>query len=453
VDALYKLTLAAAARRIRDGTLSPVDLLDAHLDRIRSVEPYVRAWVSLDRTRAREVAERRSAEIKAGHIRGVLHGIPVGVKDLYHVAGMVTAAGAAQFAHEHPDADAQAIMRLRSAGAIVLGKTTTTEFACDDPTETRNPWNLEHTPGGSSSGSAAAVGAGMLSLALGTQTVGSTLRPAGYCGVIGFKPTYGRISCTGLVPLAWSFDHVGIFCRSVEDVALVLQILAGHDPTDPISLAEPVPDYAAALMQDTPPLRLGIPRHFMERATAEVVVHLESVSEQFSRAGAHVEDVRLPGTLFELDAAGMLVVEAEAATYHAARFAGHPTEYQEKTRAFLDTGMKIPAIDYVAALRTCRLFRREIAKIMTEFDALLMPVAGAPAPKGLSSTGDPTFCAPWSYAGLPAIALPSGITAEGLPLAIQLIGSWLTEANLLAAARWCEQILAFNAKPRACYAV
>lgn len=453
MDMLYTLGVAEAARRIRERTLFPVELVEAQLDRIRTVEPYVRAWVSLDTDGARRTAEERLAELKAGRVRGPLHGVPVGFKDLYHVAGMVTTAGAGPFADERPKADAEAVGRLRTAGAVVLGKAATTEFAYLDPAETRNPWNPEHTPGGSSSGSAAAVGSGMVPLALGSQTVGSTLRPAAYCGVIGFEPTHGRISCTGLVPLAWSFDHVGVFCRSVEDVALTLQVLGGYDPADPFSVPAPVPDYVAAIRRDPHPPHLGVPQRFVEQATAETIAHLESVADRFRRGGARVEDIQLPSTFEGLRAAGMLVVQVEATAYHEARFAGKARDYREKFRTLLEAGMRAPAIDYSQALRQCRLFRRQMEMLITEFDALLMPVAGAPAPKGLTSTGDPTFCAPWSFAGVPAMALPSGIAGDGLPLGIQLVGAPFKEADLLATARWCEDFLGFKAKPRACYAV
>ena len=443
MNSLCGLGVSEVARQIREGALSPVELLEAYLERIESVEPRVRAWVLVDRVGARRLAGERLADVKAGRIRGPLHGVPVGFKDIYHVAGMVTTAGAGPFAHERPAADAQAVAHVRAAGAVVLGKTTTTEFAYLDPAGTRNPWNPEHTPGGSSSGSAAAVASGMLPLALGSQTVGSTLRPAAYCGAIGFKPTHGRISCAGVVPLAWSFDHVGVFCRRVEGVALTLQVLAGYDPADPFSVPAPVDDYVAAVEREPVPPHLGIPRRFVDQAGAETIAHVESVAERFRRAGARLGEVQLPPAFEGLHGAGMLVVQVEATAYHQGRFGGRGA-YREKFRSLLDAGAKVPATDYAVALKRCRLFRRQLDALLEGFDALLMPVAGAPAPKGLASTGDPAFCAPWSFAGVPAIALPSGIAGDGLPLGVQLVGASFGEAGLLATARWCEAILGFQ---------
>jgi len=445
---LCRLGLVEAARQIRERRLSPVDLLEGHLEQIQSVEHQVHAWVSLDVKRARATARERLVELEATGPHGPLHGIPFAIKDLYHATGMVTTGGAAPFAHERPLADAVAVRRLKEAGGVLLGKTTTTEFAFTDPAETRNPWNLDHTPGGSSSGSAAAVAARMVPLALGSQTVGSTLRPAAYCGVVGFKPTFGFISCSGLLPLAWSFDHVGLFVRSVADLALVLQVLVGFDPADLASWPVEVPDYEAILTDpETLPPRLGIPRSLADRASAETAAHLETVVAELRRGGAHVRDLALPSSFDDLHETGLTVVQAEAATSHAARFARHRDEYRPRFRAFLESGLSIPATAYVSALRQCRQFRRDMEGPMADLDALLLPVAPAPAPRGLSSTGDPTFCSPWSFAGMPAIALPSGVSEAGLPFGIQVVGGNARDADLLRTARWCEGRLKFAREP------
>lgn len=455
MSAIHTLTVTEISARIGSGQLSSVSLVQALLARIEACEPAVKAWVVVDRQRALETARVRDAEARAGKLRGELHGVPVGLKDIYHVAGLTTTAGAGPFAHERPQEDAESVARLGRAGAIVLGKTTTTEFAYLDPAETRNPWNLAHTPGGSSSGSAAAVAARMVPLALGSQTVGSTLRPAAYCGVVGLKPTHGRISCRGVVPLAWSLDHVGIFCRSVTDAALALQILVGHDPGDPLSVREPSADYVGAVtragthavgMGGLP--RLGFPRQFfLERASQEVAAHLERVAQTLSLAGASVAEVELPPSFDGLHDAGARVVQAEAAACHAPRFAAHAEYYRPNIRRLIEAGQKVGAVEYVAALQHCRRFRVEMTPVLESCDALLMPVAGAPAPKGLASTGDPTFCAPWSFAGVPAISLPSGLSRDGLPLAIQLVAGAFEETRLLSVARWCEATLGFSSGP------
>lgn len=448
MDGICPLTATDAAERIRKGALTPLALVEALLARIEALDGDLGAWVAVDRRGALEAARHLTAEARAGRWRGVLHGVPVGLKDIYHVAGMTTTAGAGPFAHERPTEDAASVARLRAAGAILLGKTATTEFAYLDPAATRNPWNPEHTPGGSSSGSAAAVAARMVPLALGSQTVGSILRPAAYCGVVGLKPTHGRVSCRGVVPLAWSLDHVGVFCRSVADAALALQVLAGHDAGDPLSAREPVPDFVAALSGAGKPPRLGLPRRFfLERASPEVAAHLEAVARRLARAGAGVDEVKLPPSFEGIHDAGTRVMEVEAAAFHAERFAAHAALYRPKIRALIEAGQKVSGVRYVTAQRHRSRFREEMAPAFERFDALLMPVAGAPAPRGLASTGDPTFCAPWSFSGLPAIALPSGLAASGLPLAVQLVAGAFEEGRLLAVARWCEEALAFAATP------
>src|SRR5919197_2942484 len=235
VSELAALGVVEAAERIRHGTLSPVALVEACLERIRALDGAVQAWVHVDEPGALAVARERAREAERAAVRGPLHGIPLGVKDIFDVAGLPTAAGAPPFAHRRPGEDAASVALLRAAGAIVLGKTHTTQFAYRDPAPTRNPWNLAHTPGGSSAGSAAAVAARMVPLALGSQTVGSVLRPAAYCGVVGLKPTHGLVSADGVIPLAWSLDHVGVFARTVHDCALGLSLLAGFDAADPLS--------------------------------------------------------------------------------------------------------------------------------------------------------------------------------------------------------------------------
>src|SRR5262245_1543463 len=264
---LHDVTASEAARRIRSGALSPSNLLAACLKRIDAAEPALKAWVHLDRDAAARVAVQRDMEARDARFMGPLHGVPVALKDIYDAAGLVTTSGVGPWGHRRAAADAASVARLRAAGAVIMGKVTTTPFALRDPTATGNPWNPGHTPGGSSSGSAAAVGSRMVPLALGTQTVGSVLRPAAYCGTVGFKPTHGRTSTAGVTPLAWSLDHVGVLCRSVEDAALALSGMAGHDPSDPYSAAVPVDDYVGALAAPAAP-RIGVLRPLVERADA-----------------------------------------------------------------------------------------------------------------------------------------------------------------------------------------
>src|SRR5712671_2946106 len=265
---LYDVTAAEAARRIRSGALSPSNLLASCLKRIDAVEPTLKAWVHLDRDAAARGAVQRDIEAREGRDMGPLHGVPIALKDIFDAAGVPTTSGAPAWAARTPALDATAVARLRGAGAVPMGKLVTTPFAFLDPSATRNPWNPEHTPGGSSSGPAAAVAARMVPLALGSQTVGSVLRPAAYCGVVGLKPTHGRISVAGVLALAESLDHVGIFARCVEDCALALSLLAGLDPADPHSSPLPPEPYLAALAAPASP-RIGVLTGLVAQATPE----------------------------------------------------------------------------------------------------------------------------------------------------------------------------------------
>ncbi len=419
-----------AAEQIRAGALSPVALVEACLARILALDGRLRAWVHVDESGALATARALEREAKGGRFRGPLHGVPVGVKDVIHVAGMPTRAGARAFAHRLPAEDAAAVARLRAAGAIVLGKTHTTQFAFMDPAPTKNPWKEGHTPGGSSAGSAAAVAARMVPLALGTQTVGSVLRPAAYCGVVGFKPTYGLIPVTGVVPLAWSLDHVGVLARSVADMTLALAVLANRG-VEPAAAAPP---------------RLALVPALLRRASPELAQHVQGTADAFARAGASVTEVTLPASFAELHALGRLVLEAEAATYHAQDFAGHAAEYGVEIGKAIASGLTRSATAYVSANRARRAFREEVMPILAAHDALLSPTAPGPAPD-LSTTGDSWHCAPWSFAGVPAISLPSGLARSGLPLAIQLVQAAGGCARLQGVAAWCERQLAIGQAP------
>jgi aspartyl-tRNA(Asn)/glutamyl-tRNA(Gln) amidotransferase subunit A len=380
--------------------------------------------VYVDETGALAAARERDAEAGRGRFRGPLHGVPVGIKDIFHVAGLRTGAGAGGFAHEMPVAHAVAVARLLAAGAIVLGKTATTEFAYMDPAPTRNPWNRDHTPGGSSSGSAAAVAAAMVPLALGTQTVGSVLRPAGYCGVVGVKPTYGVVPTEGVIPLAWSLDHVGCFARTVGDAVLALGVLADR----PLAVAPAPP-------------RIGVPQGWVSRAAGEVATHVGEVALRLAEAGATVEATELPASVAGIEAAGRLVMAVEAAAYHTARFGADPSRHGPGVAGLIRAGRAVSGLDYVQADRARAAFRQAMTPVFDRYTVLLTPVAPTPAPPGLSSTGDPSFCAPWSFIGAPALALPSGMTATGLPLAVQLVAGVGRDTALLGAAGWCERVL------------
>jgi Asp-tRNA(Asn)/Glu-tRNA(Gln) amidotransferase A subunit family amidase len=428
---LSSLGARETAEAVRAGRVSAVELVEACLARMRALDFELKAWAHIDGEGALAVACERESEARAGRLRGPLHGVPIGVKDIFDVAGMPTTGGAKSFAHTRPSADAGSVARIRAAGAIVLGKTVTTEFAYRDPAPTRNPWNHGHTPGGSSAGSAAAVAARMTPLALGSQTVGSVLRPAAYCGVVGFKGTHGLVPVSGVIPLAWSLDHVGVLTRSVGDAALAMSVLAGRD-LEPSAVSAP---------------RLALAPELLGRASREVTAHIEAVADAFARAGATVSKVELPASFHVLASAGLTVLEAEAASYHEPWFGKHADQYGSEMRSLIEAGLRVPATAYVNANRVRLAFRGEVTPLLAAHDALLCPTAPAPAPAGLGSTGDGSLCSPWSNAGVPAITLPSGIASSGLPHAIQLVQAAGASSRLLGVAAWCERVLGFTRVP------
>ena len=442
------MTLSEAVRHIRTGDLSPLELLESCLKRIDRVEADVKAWVTIDREGALRQAKLLGEDVIAGTFRGLLHGIPLGIKDIFYTAGMRTTAGHSAMAEFVPQFDSAVVERLKQAGAIILGKTATTEFALMAPALTRNPWNLANTPGGSSSGSGAAVAARMCPAAIGSQTGGSTIRPAAYCGVVGFKPTFGRVSAFGMIPLAYSTDHPGIIAREVNDLALMLQALAGYDPRDHTSAMMPLADYLkeveAPVAQPSIALMTG---DYMETAADEIRTNVSAVADRFARAGARVEQIPSPPSFSELGKAFWTILATEPAAYHEEALENRPDTFDPKTSEFLKKGLAMPAVKYLHSLEVQRRFRREAAVILQHYDAILMPSTNFTAPAGLDSTGDPVFNNPWSMSGNPVVGLPSGLSGQGLPMAIQLVGAAFAEGRLLALARWCEKELGFTEMP------
>ncbi len=423
------------AERVRASPAEALALLTDTVSAIEELDPELRAWVHLDRDGAAAGAQR----LLGGGRRssGTLAGVPVGVKDIIDVAAVPTRAGAASFAHRTPARDAAVVGRLRRAGALIMGKTATTEFAYSDPAETRNPWNPGHTPGGSSSGSAAAVAAGMVPAALGTQTIGSVLRPAAYCGIVGFKPSFRAIGTDGVVPLAWSFDHVGVLARSVDDAEIVFSAVSsrgrrGRDVRDG--------DLPAGL-------RLGFLEDLtMSRAVPEAALAVSAVARKLEAAGAIIERSEMAHPAEWLEC-GRTIMASEAATFHQDAFAANQAEYGEQIALLVSTGLSTPAPAYIRALHARDALKAEARALFRNVDALILPTAPAPAPQGLGSTGDPALCAPASFSGLPSISLPTGLDRSGLPLAVQLVGGPGGDRKLLAIAASVERILAFDAHP------
>jgi aspartyl-tRNA(Asn)/glutamyl-tRNA(Gln) amidotransferase subunit A len=438
------VTLHRAADEIRQRRLSPVDLLDECLARIDLLEARVRAWVLVDRERARADAERLTVEQRQGCWRGPLHGIPVGIKDIIDVFDWPTAAGSTLWSQSIARRDATVVERLRQAGAVLLGKTVTTAYASFDPPPTRNPWHSERTPGGSSSGSAAAVACGMCLAALASQTGGSITRPASYCGVASCKPTFGRVSVDGVLPLAPSMDHIGAMAGCARDVAIMLQTIAGADPRDPTCSRRPVPDFAQQLTDSPPAPRLGrLHGLFDSLADAEVLRTIEEVSDTFRRAGVTVVDVALPAGFGEVIPRHRIVMAVEAAAYHELRLRRHPEDYPPNIQQLLEEGLACPALEYARCKAHQHRLAEEMAGCLNGVDALLTPATTQAAPDA-RTTGDPAFNSPWSYTGLPTVSLPASWSSDGLPLGIQLVGRPWDEAALLTAAAWCEEVLGFE---------
>ena len=433
---LHELTATDAARLIRDRKLSPVELTEALIRRAASIDPRVHAWETLDPERALAAARTAEQAVTTAVDLPPLHGVPFGAKDIYDTAGLRTSAGFRPYANRVPATDSEPVARLKRAGAILLGKMVTTQFAHADPSVTVNPWSADRTPGGSSSGSAAGVAMREVPIALGSQTAGSVLRPAAYNGVIGFKPTFGRISKRGVFPLSWSLDHVGLLARSVADCAAFLGVTAGHDPGDPMCSTQPLP--ALDLESEPPAPRLGLIPEALRTAAPRVVDHVREVVRDFESAGARVEEVSLGEPLDLIIAVHHVIMSVETATVHWQLLEQYPGSHAPRLRAYVEVGRLVSGVAYLHAQRARRRIRAAMARALASVDALLLPTATDVAP-GRETTGDPSLQAPFSLTGFPSLTLPSGILEpERLPLAIQLAAAPWDEARLLSAARWCE---------------
>jgi len=429
------LSAADAARAIRDGAATSEQLVEACLARIREAEPQVQAWQFLDPEHALAQARARDEEHRAGKPAGPLHGVPVGIKDIIDTSDMPTEDGTVLHAGRTPARDATVVAMLRAAGAVILGKTVTTECATYFPGKTRNPHNPEHTPGGSSSGSAAAVAAGMVPLALGSQTNGSVIRPAAFCGVYGFKPTHGLIPRTGIMKLSRTLDHVGVFGRTLEDVALLAELLAGHDEGDPDTRPRARMPFAATAAQEPPlpPLLAFVQGPVWERAAEDT---REAFAELVKELGDRIVEVELPDSARSALDWHRTIMEAEMAANLDLEWEKGAERLSESLRSLLARGREAKALDYQQALARIPLLNQGFAEIFERFDAILTPAAPGTAPKGLGSTGDPAFCTLWTLLGTPALTLPLMQGANGLPLGVQLVGPRHGDARLLRTARW-----------------
>ena len=447
---LYELSVTEAATAIKQGNLSPFKLVESLLARIDALDGELHAWVTIDREGLLEAARQKELSADWGGKLGLLHGVPVGLKDIFYTAGMLTACGSKVYADFVPEYDATSVARIKDAGGIILGKAVTTEFATSDPSPTLNPWNLEHTPGGSSSGSSAAVAARMAPAALGSQTGGSTCRPAAYNGIVGLKPTYGRISRYGVVPVSWSLDHVGILTRTVADAALMLTVLSGEDANDPGSLRQPVPDFTEQMNATAggPPPRIGLVRQYFEDyATHEVWSHAEAVAQNLAGSGADVVEIDLPESFEYAHSMQRIVMNVECAGFHAANHRTRAADYGPRVRSGIEMGLITPTATYLKALKLRRQFRADMSEMVKQVDVVMMPATPSPAPKDLNTTGDAAFQSPWTAAGLPTVVVPTGLSNLGMPMAVQFAAPMAQEGRLLGAALWCEQLAGLKKAP------
>ena len=403
---------------------------------MRDTDARVQAWAFLDPEHA--LAQARAADDVrlSGQPVGPLHGVPVGIKDIIDTADMPTENGSVLHAGRTPSRDATVVARLRGAGAVILGKTVTTEFATYTPGKTRNPHDPEHTPGGSSSGSAAAVAAGMVPLALGSQTNGSVIRPASFCGVWGFKPTHGLIPRHGILALSRTLDHVGLFARGVEDLALLAEQLVGHDERDPDTRPRarlPFVEVAAG-EPPLPPMLALVKTPLWERADAETK---EAFAELVEHLGDRVEELELFPSAAEAWQWHRTIMEAEMAANLEREWETGRDRLSESLRAQLARGREVRALDYQRARARIRPVQDSFLELFEQrYDAILTPAAPGTAPPGLASTGDPAFCTLWTLCGMPAVSVPLMQGAAGLPLGVQLVGPREGDARLLRTARW-----------------
>lgn len=441
------MTVAASAARIRAGTLSPVALVAELLERIDRIDPALSAYVSLN-PHARAEAEQAERAVRDGRTLGPLHGVPIAIKDNYFTEAMPTTVGTSA-PPAYPLRDSAAAARLRAAGAILIGKTRTHEYAWGTVTPpTRNPWNPSRIPGGSSGGSGAAVAAGLCDAAMGSDTGGSIRIPASFCGVVGLKPTFGRISRDGIVPHSWSLDHAGPLTRTVEDTAILLGVLAGPDAADPVTAAEPVPDYLVPLREASARgLRAVVVRnHFFGRNSPEVESAVERAVSWFAANGATVRDATVPHLEYGLGAIFAIELASSAAYHDVALREGRVAQYQPDVRALVEMGRLVTGADLLKAEQFRRVLMTDFARLLAEADLILGPTEPVTAPAigqeqvDVAGGAESTLAATWrltypyNLTGMPAISIPCGFDAAGLPIGLQIAARPYAEPVLLRAA-------------------
>ncbi|MBI3951644.1 MAG: amidase [Acidobacteria bacterium] len=454
---LCTLTIEVLSQRLRQKEVSPIMVVEAYLERIDAMDRQINAYITVMRDQALADACRYEQEILAGEYRGPLHGVPIALKDLYDIGGVPTTAASKIYADRVADEDAPSVARLRKAGAIILGKTNLHEFAYGATTEhsyfgpTRNPWDLERIPGGSSGGSGAAVAAGLCAVATGSDTGGSIRIPAALCGIVGIKPTYGRISCRGLVPLSWTMDHPGPLTRSVYDAAVMLEAMAGYDPRDPASVDRPVPNFTTSLRDGVHGLRVGIdPKWALYRIDSEVRTAFEAALVVLKDMGAEVVELSL-SQIPEATEAALTILASEAAAIHEEFLHSRPQDYNANVHIRLEQGFLIRGVDYARARRVGQCLQRDLEEVFEMVNLIATPTCSVTAPKFGQQTvlldGGETpvtaaltrFTRIFNLTGMPTITVPCGLSLQGLPIGLQLAGAVWNEEMVLRAAYTYEQ--------------
>ncbi len=435
MTALNWLAAHEAAAGIREGLFSAEELALACLEQIEAREAEVQAWRHLDPAHVLAQARRADEQRATGMPLGPLHGVPVGIKDIIDTADMPTEDGTVLHAGRMPERDATVVSMLRGAGAVIMGKTVTTELATYAPGKTRNPHNPAHTPGGSSSGSAAAVASGMVPLALGTQTNGSVIRPASYCGIFGFKPTHGWISRHGVLRQSPGLDHVGLFARNIQDLALLGEQIVGFDAQDPDTRPRAKPPWLRVALEEPPATpNLAFVKTPLWRQTdadtqggfAELLEHLAN----------QVMEFELPPALADMLEWHRTIMEADIAASFEGEYKHGQDRLSASLREQIERGRKVLAVDYRQALARIPLLNAGFEELFDRFDAILTPAVQGTAPLGLASTGNPMFCTLWTFCGMPALSLPLLQGENGLPIGVQLVGKRGNDARLLRTANW-----------------
>ncbi len=449
-------SVAALGARLREGTATSVGLTERALARIASLDPVLHAFIRVEGKAAMAAAAAADAELRTGHDRGPMHGIPYALKDIFDAAGLPTTCHSRVMDGHVAVKDSAVASRFREGGAILLGKLATYEFALGGPSfdipfpPARNPWNPAHIPGGSSSGSAVAVAAGMVRVTTGSCTAGSIRGPAAFCGTVGLKPTYGRVSRRGVFPLAWSLDHCGPLARSVEDAAIALQVMAGHDPADPGSADMPVPDYREGLDRGVAGLRFGVPRGFFTHdptLSDDARDGIEATLRVLRDAGADVIDIELPDyALYR--SCNRVIMAAEMFSVHRPTLQRRFTDYGEIAAQRFTSGVAVDAADYLAAQRLRRILGDAVDRALQSCDVLATAISMATAPR-FDAVGAvmPLQPAVFNVTGHPAISVPTGLGRDGLPLALQVAGRRFDEATVLRAGRAIEQLTGWDQVP------